>query len=230
MATCEVHYAYTRTFKISFIFVTTISYMNTEHPSEGGSGGSRVRASRTARFVCGSKGSEPPGIWGAWSHLQRAEKHLAAGNFSPGTEICSQYIEHANDRACDACSSLELPATFKHFLHITIISCIICLTFLRRNWQACNPRLPALGGRHDLASSGPAILGHRAGGSRWGARCTEEHLSFSRPAGGRIQLWGLGSGRVSGLLFWASQVPRASVQYFCSDKERLATVHGCSDF
>ena len=42
---------------------------------------------------------------------------------------------------------------FKHFLHIMIISGIIYLTFPRGNQQTCTPRLPALGGRHDPASS-----------------------------------------------------------------------------
>ena len=141
-----------------------------------------------------AKGLNHPGIWGMWSPSPESWKILGSGEFLPrDRNLQSVHTEHANDRACDAYSSLELPAAFKYFLHITIISCIICLTFPRWNLQACNPRLPALGGRHDLASSGPAILGDRAGGRWWGARCTEERPSSSKPAGGRTQLWGLGS-------------------------------------
>ena len=155
-----------------------------------------------------------PGIWGMWSPSPESWKLLGSREFLPrDRNLQSVHIEQRNDWACDdVYSSLELPAMFKHFLHIMIISCIIYLTFPRGNQQTCTPRLPALGGRHDLASSSQS----------WREQARRQvHLGISvfwQASRWEDPVLGAGEWQCFWNPFWASQGPSARVWYFCSEK------------
>ena len=97
---CLIHlhihiHTHAHTVFISFIFITSISHVNTGYAGEGRNGGSRAHVSWMATFLCGSKGLNNPGIWGMWSPSPESWKVLGSRKLLRHSNPQSVYREHS---------------------------------------------------------------------------------------------------------------------------------------
>lgn len=154
LAICDVYYIYTHAHKhthnfISFTFIISIFHANTRYGREGKNGESKATCFMNGKFSLWQQR-----VWTILRsekcrvHRWRAEKYLAAVNFSSETETHNQYTQNTqNDQVCNVLSLPELPDIFEHSSYSVIISHILCLTFSKRKPENLQSQTSCVRGR-----------------------------------------------------------------------------------